>query len=80
MKNKPYLPSNGTEGMIFMANFCDQCYKRHNCSIMIKSLIGEQPKQWIYDETNKPICTSFNPNKPKSKKTPKPDINQSTLF
>ncbi len=80
MENKPYLPSNGTEGVIFMEKFCDKCYKRYNCTILIKSLVGNQPKQWVYTNENKPTCTSFNPNKPKAKNNPKKDINQSLLF
>lgn len=63
---KYYLPSNGTEGMNFMAEFCDKCYKGLNCSISLKALCGYQPKQWIYAPD--PVCTSFNPNRPKPKK------------
>jgi hypothetical protein len=67
MKPKPYLPSNGTEGMMFMAEFCNQCYKERNCTILNRSLCGEQPKQWIYKD-GEPTCTSFNSDRPKAKK------------
>lgn len=67
IKSEYYLPSNGTEGSIFMSIFCDKCYKSNNCTILLKSLIGKQPKQWIYDESNKPFCSSFNAKRPKSK-------------
>ncbi len=66
MTPKPYLPSNGTEGMNFMAEFCNKCYKTSGCTILVKSLCGYQPKQWIYNP--KPTCTSFNPERPKAKK------------
>ena len=69
MKAKPYLPSNGTEGMMFMSEFCNKCYKTSGCTILIKSLCGYQPKQWIYKD-GEPTCTSFNPNRPKAKKKP----------
>lgn len=67
METKPYLPSNGTEGMMFMSQFCDKCYKDKSCTIVVKSVCGYQPKQWIYVD-NKPTCTSFNPERPKAKK------------
>lgn len=67
MTAKPYMPSNGTEGMDFMAEYCDRCYKEKNCTILNRSLTGAQPKQWIYVD-DEPHCTSFNPNSPKRKK------------
>ena len=79
MKDKLYLPSNGTEGMIFMAEFCENCYKEKQCTILTRALICEQPKQWIY-KNNKPVCTSFNPNRPKQKRKVKIDKNQINLF
>lgn len=66
---KYYYPSNGTEGEGFMYKFCDKCYKYNSCTILTGSLIGKQPKQWIWDDdTDMPICTSFNPNRPNIKK------------
>ena len=73
-----YIPSNGTEGMIFMAEFCDKCYKRHSCTILTKSLIGQQPKQWVYDDEDKPTCTSFSAKRPKRKT--RVSNNQEKLF
>ena len=67
MRTEFYLPSNGTEGMEFMAEFCDNCYKFKNCTILLKPMFGQQPKQWIY-KNDKPVCTSFNPDRPKAKK------------
>ena len=62
-----YLPSNGTEGEMFMAQYCYKCYKESGCTILTKSMCGIQPKQWIYQD-DKPTCTSFNPERPKAKK------------
>lgn len=62
MKN--YFPSNGTEGMIFMNEFCDNCYKNNSCTILTNSFFGKQPKQWVY-ENDKPTCTSFCKERPK---------------
>lgn len=73
MKN--YMPSNGSEGCWFMSIYCDKCYKKNSCTILSKSLVGNQPKQWIYNENNKPTCTSFNPNRPKSSNKYKPKNN-----
>lgn len=66
MKPKPYLPANGTEGMNFLASFCDKCYKHSQCTILNSSMFGHQPKQWVCNP--KPCCTSFNPVRPKRKK------------
>ena len=67
MNTKPYLPSNGTEGMMFMEQFCYKCYKHSRCTISLKALCGYKTKQWIYKE-GEPTCTSFNPDRPKAKK------------
>jgi len=53
--------------MMFMAEYCERCYKYSGCTILTKSLCGEQPKQWIYVD-DEPHCTSFNPERPKAKK------------
>lgn len=74
MKN--YMPSNGTEGDIFFDNYCYKCYKEKQCTILTNSLMGKRPKQWIYDENNNPTCTSFNPNRPKTKRK----LDTGTLF
>lgn len=76
MSNKLYRPSNGTEGMIFMEKFCDKCKKNNTgdgCKILADSLCfevnePEYPKEWVYDENNKPTCTSFTTETVKRKK------------
>lgn len=68
---KKYRPSNGTEGMAFMSEFCDTCIhenavpdKKPNCEIMTNSMcLGiddkDYPSEWTYDKDGKPICTKF---------------------
>ena len=67
-----YRPSNGTEGMGFMAHFCDRC--KHDaafrdgtgdsCPIAAASLAFDQdhpkyPTEWQYDASGRPTCTAF---------------------
>jgi hypothetical protein len=59
MKN--YTPSNGTDGMIFMSNWCDNCSKEKRCPILTDKLLNgydSKKKEWVYQD-NKPICTAF---------------------
>lgn len=64
---KPYLPSNGTEGMYFTSEFCDCCIRQHpdpdnkrQCNdILLEALIGNQPPEWKYDAMGSPTCTAF---------------------
>ena len=62
---KRYRPSNGTEGMIFAAQFCDRCVHDINedCAIFARSLAfgvdhPEYPVEWIEDDRG-PLCTAF---------------------
>ncbi len=66
---KSYMPSNGTEGEIFISNHCAQC--RHEkfyhtgvdghkkCKIFTSSLIEDSIPEWVYDENDKPTCTRW---------------------
>jgi hypothetical protein len=73
---EPYYPSNGTEGMEFIANWCENCVKdtmirggKVQCTILTNSFLKDYVKQWVYKD-NSPICTSFveiGSVKPKSK-------------
>ncbi len=64
---EPYMPSNGTEGIIFTSHFCDTCIHQHpdpdnerQCNdILVESLIGNQPKEWVYDHLGNPTCTAY---------------------
>lgn len=58
--SEKYFPSNGTDGAIFMDNYCYECYKEKNCSILFNALVNnKEPKQWIYGDDGYPTCTSF---------------------
>lgn len=77
--SKLYYPSNSTEGMMFDLNNCELCYKEKQCTIKTNALIGKQPKQWIYDDKDNPICTSLQKYRPKQKEKVKQD-NSPNLF
>ena len=65
MTNKgKYRPSNSTEGMMFMADFCDQCADGGECKITMRAMIydrddKEYPEEWQYDELWDPVCIEF---------------------
>lgn len=61
-----YFPSNGTEGMIFQALYCEKCYKERNCTILANSMLGKEPKQWILNDNGEPECSSFRSDRPKT--------------
>jgi len=64
----PYRPSNGTEGEIFMAYFCDQCIHDNYpdeplCEIIANTTVFDvdepnYPKEWIF-KNGRPLCTKF---------------------
>ena len=68
---KPYQPSNGTEGMMFCEEYCDQCINQHpdphkepQCMILCHTMVydpgeKEYPSEWIYDDKGQPTCTAF---------------------
>lgn len=68
-----WVPSNGTEGSIFQDSWCCQCQRdgvmngtadsdveENWCSIIAASYRGEA-KEWQYDASGQPCCTSFQP-------------------
>ena len=67
----PYRPSNGTEGMYFMALFCDKCcrndtdeYGEGGCEILFQTEIlavddAAYPKEWNHGPNGQPRCTAF---------------------
>jgi hypothetical protein len=71
---KLYRPSNGTEGEIFEAEWCENCVYElpvreredfeNGCQILTNALwngIGDKdyPKEWIYGDDGVPKCTAF---------------------
>lgn len=62
-----YRPSNGTEGDIFKADFCQRCQRDADadapCEILTNSMVFDindaaYPSEWIKDERG-PRCTAF---------------------
>lgn len=64
MSTKPYRPSNGTEGEMFMEEFCFHCARdakfretqdgEDGCPILADTYVYEKddpkyPKEWVYD-------------------------------
>lgn len=68
---KPYRPSNVTEGMYFIEEYCMNCLHcgpdpngKKQCDILCASMcfnINEPgyPKEWVYDENDNPCCTNW---------------------
>jgi hypothetical protein len=72
LAGKSYRPSNGTEGDIFRARFCDRCTKDNftdenpsgGCEILMNCLCygiddEEYPEEWVYNSEGSPVCTAF---------------------
>lgn len=70
--NKPgdkYQPSSGTEGEIFMEQWCYKCTKgadeaSSGCTILLATMSFDKdhelyPPQWTYDNKGNPVCTAF---------------------
>lgn len=68
-----YRPANGTEGLMFMERWCEQCScysaehsEEPDCAILSASFWNDiddpdYPTEWTYDETGQPRCTAFVP-------------------
>jgi hypothetical protein len=83
IEEKPYLPSNSTDGYAFTSRYCEHCEKDatagpEGCEILALALIGEQPEEWRWLDA-KPTCTAFEPKRPKKRK-PKESPGQLNLF
>lgn len=73
MTHKPYRPSNGTEGEIFMEQWCAKCERDRahredwsfdGCPIIVDASAlpitdPDYPKEWQYGREGAPICTAF---------------------
>lgn len=70
---QPYKPSNGTEGHVFISEWCcncardkamregeplDECDDDEVCQILGASFRGEA-KEWVYGIDGQPMCTAF---------------------
>jgi hypothetical protein len=87
---KPYLPSNGTEGIKFEEKWCEKC-TRHSlnpgsktqCKHLIRALAGENNGRWFFNENGLGECTAFRSKKEayrNRKRSAKKDKNQLPLF
>lgn len=64
-----YRPSNGSEGMDFIERTCTHCIHNdpeyiNGCLIQARSMAyhidhAEYPKEWVYDDNDRPSCTAF---------------------
>lgn len=69
MAGTPYRPSNGTEGEIFQATYCDNCVHddpptEKYCQILTDSLGFQEedpryPEEWTHNTRGEPTCTEF---------------------
>lgn len=69
----PYMPANGTEGMIFQEGWCAHCARDaefrqsyeetggnptcSGCQIYAAAFFGEQPKEWFWRK-GQPYCSA----------------------
>lgn len=61
---KSYRPANGTEGEIFMGQYCYQCRLYDECEIWMDTMLynkecPDYPKEWVFDKEGVPTCTAF---------------------
>ena len=54
-----YRPSNGAEGLDFMADWCDVCNAGENCGILAVAMVEGGHECWVYDDDDEPTCTAF---------------------
>ena len=69
MRTEKYSPSNGTEGDIFIAQWCNSCafYKNEDdeyCETLGLTFAldvddSDYPVEWTYDKNNQPCCTKY---------------------
>lgn len=72
--SKKYCPSNGTEGEIFISEFCEHCinekfihtqdFKDKQCKLLNNALLYDKndkefPEEWTYDNEGYAICTAY---------------------
>ena len=70
-ETRKYQPSNGSEGAWFTDEYCMRCVHcdpdptgDKQCDILCATMVyntkdEEYPKEWIYDEENRPTCTKW---------------------
>jgi hypothetical protein len=72
LTGKPYRPSNGTEGDLFMAHLCQRCVAFADCGaeceIVMRAFAfdiddADYPLEWMHDGEGWPTCTAFSAEK-----------------
>jgi len=58
-----YRPSNGTEGEIFIENWCGDCAMSETCTIVAFTMSlteshPDYPREWMYGDDGQPKCTA----------------------
>ena len=85
---KPYMPSNGTEGMAWTEKWCDRCSRRAldpgaktQCVHELRALIGKDNGKWYFID-GAPTCLAFRDRKLRVRKKPekKLDKRQTTMW
>lgn len=83
---KIYRPSNGTEGVWFESQWCENCIKNpispdaKQCNVLCKELCNIPTGKWVYKQ-QAPTCTAFKSRTEHNKRRkPKQDKNQLELF
>jgi|DEB0MinimDraft_10_1074344.scaffolds.fasta_scaffold127077_3 hypothetical protein len=61
---KPYMPSNGTEGEMFMSQWCSTCVKQDTCMRVLHAMAGDQPRDWRFDDNGEPECRAHSDKRP----------------
>jgi hypothetical protein len=66
MAGSLFLPSNGTEGMMFTEEFCDCCINQHpdpdnprQCDILCMTMADGKQPEWIFNYDGWPICKEW---------------------
>jgi hypothetical protein len=59
-----YCPSNGTEGELFMQEWCYICEHYQGCAILPLTMLHDPgskdyPREWQYGSDGQPKCTAF---------------------
>lgn len=82
---KLYRPSNGTEGEMFEAAWCQRCRKAGRCNITFGAMLfGVEdpgyPREWRYVDNKPPGPAFVDADTPRAPRTHKPSVDQLHLF
>jgi hypothetical protein len=66
-KGKLYMPSNGTEGLMFEEQWCGSCVKLKTCRRMVNACAGITQTDWRYGDDGRPECKAWTDQHPARK-------------